>query len=110
MDIFTTQLTRVVPVPIKPANLKVKALLKEAANSELTQDPNHLENHEYYFNAEEDEYHSGQQNPEQDLEKQQVKQGVEKSQGTEESTQDLSKSDGQEDSKNDKPNHLDLYA
>ena len=68
MDIFTTQLTRVVPVPIKPANLKVKALLKEAANSELTQDPNHLENHEYYFNAEEDEYHSGQQNPEQDLE------------------------------------------
>ena len=29
MDIFTTQLARVVQIPIKPANLKVKALLKE---------------------------------------------------------------------------------
>lgn len=60
MDIFTTQLTRVVPVPIKPTNLKVKALLKEAANSKLTKDPNHLENHEHYFTAEDDEYHTGQ--------------------------------------------------
>ncbi len=49
MDIFTTQLTRVVPVPIKPANLKVKALLKEAAAAKLKDDPDHLENHEYYF-------------------------------------------------------------
>jgi len=49
MDIFTTQLTRVVPVPIKPTNLKVKALLKEAATSKLKDDPDHLENHEYYF-------------------------------------------------------------
>jgi hypothetical protein len=49
MDIFTTQLTRVVPVPIKPANLKVKALLKEAATGKLKDDPDHLENHEHYF-------------------------------------------------------------
>jgi len=49
MDIFTTQLTRVVPVPIKPANLKVKALLKEAKTSKLKEDPDHLENHDYYF-------------------------------------------------------------
>ncbi|WP_114327114.1 hypothetical protein [Candidatus Colwellia aromaticivorans] len=49
MDIFTTQLTRVVPVPIKPANLKVKALLKEAGTSKLKEDPDHLENHDYYF-------------------------------------------------------------
>ncbi|MCJ8322010.1 MAG: hypothetical protein MJK12_20420 [Colwellia sp.] len=57
MDIFTTQLTRVVPVPIKPTNLKVKALLKEAATGKLKDDPDHLENHEYYFisGAEEDE-------------------------------------------------------
>lgn len=47
MDIFTTALTRVVPVPIKPANLKVKALLKEAAIGELKEDHDHLENHEY---------------------------------------------------------------
>ncbi|MCW8833215.1 MAG: hypothetical protein OQK09_01645 [Colwellia sp.] len=49
MDIFTTQLTRVVPVPIKPANLKVKALLKEAGTGKLKEDLDHLENHEYYF-------------------------------------------------------------
>lgn len=49
MDIFTTVLTRVVPVPIKPANLKVKALLKEASTGGLKEDLDHLENHEYYF-------------------------------------------------------------
>ena len=69
MDIFTTQLTRVVPVPIKPASLKVKALLKESANAKLTQDPDHLENHDYYFTSEEDNNHasqSQQQNTEQE--------------------------------------------
>ena len=49
MDIFTTQLIRVVPVPIKPASLKVKALLKEAAIGALKEDHDHLENHDYYF-------------------------------------------------------------
>ena len=33
MDIFTTALTRVVPVPIKPASLKVKALTKVAVTT-----------------------------------------------------------------------------
>lgn len=50
MDIFTTVLTRVVPVPIKPTSLKVKALLKEAGTGKLKEDLDHLENHEYYFN------------------------------------------------------------
>jgi hypothetical protein len=49
MDIFTTQLVRLVQIPIKPANLKVKALLKEARTSKLKEDPEHLENHNYYF-------------------------------------------------------------
>jgi len=49
MDIFTTVLTRVVPTPIKPASLKVKALLKEAAAGKLKEDLDHLENHDYYF-------------------------------------------------------------
>jgi len=49
MDIFTTVLTRVVPVPIKPANLKVKALLKEAGTGKLKEDLDHLENHDCYF-------------------------------------------------------------
>jgi hypothetical protein len=48
MDIFTTQLTRVVPVPIKPTNLKVKALLKESAASELKEDVDHLDDHNNY--------------------------------------------------------------
>ena len=49
MDIFTTVLTRVMPTPIKPASLKVKALLKEAATGKLKEDLDHLENHDYYF-------------------------------------------------------------
>ena len=48
MDIFTTVLTRVVPVPIKPTRLRVKALAKEPATNELTDDVDHLENHEQY--------------------------------------------------------------
>jgi hypothetical protein len=50
MDIFTTALTRVVPVPIKPANLKVKALAKEAAASGVSDDLQGLEDHELYLN------------------------------------------------------------
>jgi len=50
MDIFTTLLTRVVPTPIKPTDLKVKALLKDAATGELKEDLDHVENHDYYFN------------------------------------------------------------
>ncbi len=49
MDIFTTQLTRVVPVPIKSENLKVKALLKEAAIKKLKQDSDAAEEHDYYL-------------------------------------------------------------
>jgi hypothetical protein len=53
MDIFTTQLTRVVSLPIKPTNLKVKAPKKESANTKLGQDPDHLEDHNTYFSDEE---------------------------------------------------------
>lgn len=38
MDIFTTQLTRVVPVPIKRTSLKVKALVKESAAHEISEE------------------------------------------------------------------------
>lgn len=38
MDIFTTLMTRVVPVPIKPADLKVKALVKKAATNSVSDD------------------------------------------------------------------------
>jgi Na+-translocating ferredoxin:NAD+ oxidoreductase RnfG subunit len=48
MDIFTTVLTRVVQTPIKPERVRVKALSKEPAMNELTDDLDHLENHEQY--------------------------------------------------------------
>jgi len=103
MDIFTTQLTRVVPVPIKPASLKVKALLKEAATSKLSQDPDHLENHEYYFTNEEDQYHSSQQETNED----QQSASDETSSANEENEPSAEKTDAKNKSK---AKHLDLYA
>ncbi|MBA6391383.1 hypothetical protein H4J38_11430 [Colwellia sp. BRX10-3] len=49
MDIFTTALTRVVAVPIKPVNLKVKALAKSAATSAVSDDIAGLEEPALYF-------------------------------------------------------------
>jgi hypothetical protein len=134
MDIFTTQLTRVVPVPIKPASLKVKALLKDAANTKLNQDPDHLENHEYYFTKEEDQYHASQQEAQQDNKEEShgqqetIKEDSESihddlsalesgqhsaqhsvKQSVQQSTQ-LETSDEKTDPKNNKPKHLDLYV
>jgi len=97
MDIFTTQLTRVVPVPIKPASLKVKALLKEAANTKLSQDPDHLENHEYYFTEEDEQSDSKQQ------------EAVTAEVGSNDDDK-LAESDDKADQKSNKPRHLDLYA
>lgn len=133
MDIFTTQLTRVVPVPIKPANLKVKALLKEAATSGLSQDPHHVENHEYYFNNEDDEYHGSKQesaeqdSPEQKASECESDEYTESAENTADTlntytrkdvevhlgSQDKSKNNSKSslDDKNvDKDKHLDLYA
>lgn len=100
MDIFTTQLTRTVPVPIKPASLKVKALLKEAANSKLNQDPNHLENHEYYFTSEKDQYHSSEQQQEPKKTKE----------NTSELALDIPDDDAESEKEPSKSKHLDLYA
>ncbi|MEW6981846.1 hypothetical protein AAD001_04255 [Colwelliaceae bacterium 6471] len=65
MDIFTTQLTRVVQTPIKPASLKVKALLKEARIGKLKADHDHLENHEYYYlkKDQQSQQHASSDNP-----------------------------------------------
>ncbi|MBA6329321.1 hypothetical protein H4J46_15450 [Colwellia sp. MB02u-6] len=49
MDIFTTVLTRVVPVPIKPIGLKVKALMKAAATHAVSDDIDGLEEPAVYF-------------------------------------------------------------
>lgn len=110
MDIFTTQLTRVVPVPIKPASLKVKALLKEAANSKLSQDPDHLENHEYYFTTESDQYHSRQKNAKQEPKNQQAQSETDEDSQAEVVTQEAAETGENTADKSDKPKHLDLYA
>jgi len=72
MDIFTTVLTRVVPVPIKPTSLKVKALLKDAGAGKLKEDLDHLENHDYYFGNESHKENEQKQNlaaePDQNVE------------------------------------------
>ncbi|WP_286261701.1 hypothetical protein [Thalassotalea atypica] len=46
MDIFTTQLTRVVPVKIKPEKLKVKGLAKDAKTRKLDQEIDQNDGHE----------------------------------------------------------------
>ena len=68
MDIFTTALTRVVPVPIKRANLKVKALAKEAAASGVSDDVQGLEDHELYFKKQvKEKTEQGQQKQQEEL-------------------------------------------
>ena len=58
MDIFTTALTRVVPVPIKPASLKVKALMKTAATHAVSDDTAGLEEPALYFKKSSDQEES----------------------------------------------------
>ncbi|MBL4900042.1 MAG: hypothetical protein JKX76_10465 [Colwellia sp.] len=96
MDIFTTQLTRVVPIPIKPASLKVKALLKEAGASKLKEDPDHLENHDYYFVKKKGDDKTKKEN------KQETKPAEQQTKATDDKTAD---SDPKE-----KVKHLDLYV
>ena len=93
MDIFTTQLTRVVPVKIKTEQLKVKALVKDAAASKLSDDTDHLENHDYYF------HDSRQQNAQEKLTEQQEK--------AQEQREDVSSKENLDE--DGKP-HLDIYV
>ena len=58
MDIFTTVLTRVVPVPIKPIGLKVKALMKAAATHAVSDDTAGLEEPALYFKKSSDQEES----------------------------------------------------
>lgn len=100
MDIFTTQLTRFIPVPIKPASLKVKALLKEAGASKLKEDPDHLENHDYYF------VEKPTDNDAQDDNNQESKSATQPA----EITDEKSAGSSSEDKSKEKVKHLDLYV
>ncbi|SEK84394.1 hypothetical protein SAMN05216262_10393 [Colwellia chukchiensis] len=110
MDIFTTALTRVVPVPIKPAELKVKALAKSAAEQGVSDDVQGLEDHEYYYQKSSDQDSSRQSK--QQAEKQQsdnsdldanAKINQQNKQDTDPSADVISKD------KDGKP-HLDIYV
>jgi len=118
MDIFTTVLTRVVPVPIKPANLKVKALLKEAGTGKLKEDLDHLENHDYYFNGKNSDNEQDKQEESKEKESSEVKQA--ESTNAESKFADKEHSDNHLDNSNnsnggiteseDGVKHLDLYV
>lgn len=90
MDIFTTQLRRVVQAPIKPSNNKVKAPTKEPASTELTEDFDHLEHHEKRV-VQKSEHDQNERQGEPDAKEPQNKK-------VEESEDD-----------SDKPPHLDIY-
>jgi len=107
MDIFTTALTRVVPVPIKPASLKVKALLKEAGTSKLKEDPDHLENHDYYFNESKVE---DQGSKEEEQEKNHNQELTEQTQSSSTDENNSSSSSEEQDESKKTIKHLDLYV
>ncbi|MFD2166408.1 hypothetical protein ACFSJY_09015 [Thalassotalea euphylliae] len=46
MDIFTTQLTRVVPNKVEPSKLKVKNVTKESSLKAMDEEHEHLDEHE----------------------------------------------------------------
>jgi hypothetical protein len=104
MDIFTTVLTRVVPTPIKPTSLKVKALLKEAGTGKLKEDLDHIENHDYYFGNDKSNKNNDEEN--ESLDAEQVEstndESAEKKQG-DTSSEDITVS-------KDGVKHLDLYV
>jgi len=105
MDIFTTQLTRVVQVPIKPASLKVKALLKEAGTSKLKEDHDHLENHDYYFIKTKPNNERNKEDNKNDLDSKPVERQVD-------TTDDMSNESEakNESTSSEEVKHLDLYV
>jgi 3-isopropylmalate dehydratase small subunit len=81
MDIFTTVLTRVVPVPIKPERLRVKALSKEPSTNKLTDDLDHLESHEQYVDLSKE--HSEKKHAKQNKQEQHIDEFVDDSSSNE---------------------------
>jgi hypothetical protein len=104
MDIFTTQLVRLVPVPIKPANLKVKALLKEARTSKLKEDPEHLESHNYYFDNKQADNDTNEEN------EQELKSAEHKSEISDDKSADTTNDKLTEPESKGGVKHLDLYV
>ena len=111
MDIFTTQLTRVVPNRLKPAKLKVKGLAKEARSQNIDQEHDHLDEHDKttatYQRAHEQFSPHGEINPD-------AEQGENDQQaGNQQQLADKAKDEkSQDDNKDDEPpiKHFDLFV
>lgn len=94
MDIFTTQLRQVLQTPIKPINLKVKALVKEPDTKVLSDDIDHNENHDQYFKKNKENKNQHQTSEQQKLDEKTLLEDDDKN----------SQSDNVNDGK-----HLDIY-
>lgn len=109
MDIFTTQLTKVRQVPIKPDKLRVKSLSKDASASALDEEKDHLTG----------ETQSPDLHPlahlhedEEDLEytKQEIFQAKKKRGSDEDQTKHQKTADANNDDDEDNDDHIDIFV
>ena len=112
MDIFTTALTRVFATPIKAEKLKVKALVKDSATAQVSDDINHLENHETYINLYKDKDKKNKDQAKHDdrehSDENSPKDGIKCSVTGVENNNDLP--DAKKDDDGDDVHHLDIFV
>ena len=110
MDIFTTALAKIRATPIKPEKLRVKALRKESATNELTDDIDHLEDHQLFFIDE--KTHQQRQNAQQEKQSQDQQaftQGVKASEDVIVHKQEILHPQADKKDDDDEIEHLDIY-
>ncbi|GLX77078.1 hypothetical protein tinsulaeT_04180 [Thalassotalea insulae] len=107
MDIFTTALAKIRANPIRPDKLRVKALRKESATNELTDDINHLEDHQLYFIDE--KTHQQNKGKQQQTKPQQTEEGVKASEDVILHKQDILHPQPAKDNDDDEIEHLDIF-
>jgi hypothetical protein len=108
MDIFTTVLTRVVPVPIKPADLKVKALTKGAAANAVSDDIAGLEEQPSYHTKVAKEKSPDKEDNANDSSKEAVEPSTVPTDNTGQHIDIFDDSESTPEEQDDKP-HLDIY-
>jgi hypothetical protein len=107
MDIFTTQLTRVVPVRIIPEKLEVKALVKDNAINPLTGKKKQITA---------DEFHVAEKKQQNKQAKQQAQEQAEQQQEPEQDEDLLYGADGElidddkDEQQDQQDHHLDLFV
>ena len=99
MDIFTTQLTRVVPVPIKPEKLRVKAPAKEGAIKQVVKEKNPITEMSYVPVTDKEENENDRNQGKDDFAQEHASKGKK---GNDEQATQKDKGDGTQ--------HLDIYV